>query len=235
VVKKARVSGESNLYAAIWAARKTSTTMITHVYFDIETGPAENATDFEPQFEAPKNIKDPAKIEAALAEKRADWLDRLALSAVTGQVLAVGMVIGDGEITTLASDDERTLLLQLWMDLHNLPSQGDHRLVGWNLTGFDLPFLLRRSWVHNIPVPEWIFYSSRRLSDFHIDLMRVWCGENPQDRISLDTVSRLFGVGKKSGSGKDFAKLWKEDWQAALAYLHQDVELTRAVARRMGK
>lgn len=205
------------------------------VYLDIETGPSDNAEQFAPEFEAPKNLKDPAKIEAALHDKRAEWADRLALSAVTGRVLAVGYAIGDGEIQIIQHDDERELLLQLWMDLHHLPSVGFHRITGWNLCGFDLPFLLRRSWVHSLPVPDWIFPSNSRMSNHHTDLMRSWCGENPQDRVSLATVVRLFGLGEKVGSGKDFARLLVENREAAMAYLRLDVMLTRAVARRMAR
>jgi len=63
---------------------------IKNLYFDIETGAAPDAEKFKPEFEAPGNIKDPVKIAAAIQDKENEWRDRLALSAITGQVLFCG-------------------------------------------------------------------------------------------------------------------------------------------------
>ena len=61
--------------------------------FDIETGPLPVAqlVDLMPEFEAPKNFKDPEKIEANLKQQEARWIEKAALSATTGQVLAIGV------------------------------------------------------------------------------------------------------------------------------------------------
>src|SRR5512137_94857 len=47
-----------------------------HIVFDIETIPQDEAKllALAPEFTAPANLKDPAKIEAAIAKKRADYL-----------------------------------------------------------------------------------------------------------------------------------------------------------------
>lgn len=206
---------------------------MNYIYIDIETGPANNAGEFEPEFKAPGNLKDPVKIEAAIAEKRAEWLDKLALSAVTGRVLAVGLAIEEGPVTLICEEDEGALLRHLWLVLREVPTAKDYRLCGWNLAGFDLPFLQRRSWIHGIQPPNWIYFSAQRPSYYHADLMKIWAGET-LDRISLDTAARLFKLGAKTGSGKDFAELLKTDRDAAMAYLRQDIELTRKVAKAMG-
>lgn len=201
------------------------------VFFDIETGPSAAAYLFEPEFTAPRNIKDPAKIAAALEEKREEWKERLALSAVTGRVLAIGFAGGDSEtVVTFDDENEGTLIRKFWDTIQDLPLYGDHRLCGWNICGFDLPFLQRRSWVWGIRPPDWVYHSGRF---FHTDLMKVWCGDNPQDRISLDTAAKLFGLPGKLGKGSEFAELFEQDRNAALAYLRRDVALTQAVARRM--
>ena len=51
------------------------------IIFDIETGPAplEQLTAIMPEFEASGTLKDPVKIEADIAKKRAAWLDKAAL------------------------------------------------------------------------------------------------------------------------------------------------------------
>lgn len=208
---------------------------MTKVFFDIETGPASNALDFKPEFTAPSNLRDPEKIAAAIAEKSREWEDKLALSAVTGRVLAIGVAIYGKTVVTFGDPDERVLLQEFWAHLAEISYQhADPRLCGWNICGFDLPFLQRRSWMHDIPTPEWVFPRGR-LSNFHIDLMKVWCGENPLDRIKLDTVARWMGFGGKTDpeGGKNFAKLWQADQLAALDYLRRDVDLVRQIAERM--
>ena len=203
------------------------------IYIDIETGPAANAADFMPEFEAPRNLKDPEKIHAALEDKRLEWVSKLALSAVTGKVIAVGVAVEDGPVRVIGNVDERETLWDLWQYLDTIHDLTP-RLVGWNICGFDLPFLQRRSWMHDLPTPGWVFPRGR-LSNYHTDLMRVWCGENLQDRIKLDTVCRWMGLGGKTdpNGGKHFAELWETDIVAAIEYLCRDVDLVRQLATRM--
>ena len=205
--------------------------MKTLVFFDIETGPSPTAETFKPVFEAPRNLKDPAKIAAAVEEKEIEWREKLALSAVTGMVLAIGYAVGEEEIQILHGD-ERETLTGFWDVLRELLFRGDHRLCGWNICGFDLPFLLRRSWALGIIPTDWVYHSGK-LSFFHVDLMRVWCGENPLDRISLDTAAKFFGFPGKRGNGADFARLYEDDLHAALWYLYGDVSLSRDIAKKM--
>ena len=106
-------------------------------------------------------------------------------------------------------------------------------MIGFNIAHFDLPFLIRRSMKHGIKFAP-VFRNYRYLSDQFIDLMLVWkCGVH-EDNISLDRLARFLGVGQKSGNGKDFARLWREDREKAVAYLTNDLELTRKCAEKLG-
>ena len=55
---------------------------MTHIVLDIETIPQDETKllALAPEFAAPANLKDPAKIEAAIAKKRADYLADAALN-----------------------------------------------------------------------------------------------------------------------------------------------------------
>ena len=46
-------------------------------------------------------------------------------------------------------------------------------------------------------------------------------------------LAKHLGVGQKTGSGADFAKLWVEDRAKALAYLESDLTLTKLCFERM--
>lgn len=205
------------------------------IYIDIETGPSPDAAEYAPEFRAPKNIKDPIKIAAAIEEAKAEWEGRHALSAVTGEVLAVGLAFGDSEVETYLRSDSETGLLEMVWDVLTRESKQimTPRLCGWNICGFDLPFLRRRSWIRGVKPPEWVYPVDRNLSWTHRDLMLIWSHNNPQERLSLKTAAKLFGLGDKLGSGADFAELLKTDPFAAEAYLRRDVELVQAIAKRM--
>jgi uncharacterized protein YprB with RNaseH-like and TPR domain len=107
------------------------------------------------------------------------------------------------------------------------------RLAGFNIFQFDLPFLIRRSWKHRVPVPLGL-RRGRYWNDELIDLREVWQVGDRMARGSLDAIAKHLGVGEKNGDGAEFAKLWATDRTRALAYLQNDVGLTARVAGALG-
>jgi Predicted 3'-5' exonuclease related to the exonuclease domain of PolB len=203
--------------------------------FDIETGPRprDEIAHLCPVFEAPASYKDPEKIAAAIFAKEAAWYADAALSAVTGRVLAIGYLDAlTDELGYFATADEAADIAAFW----NLIAPGGYLnadLVGFNSNSFDLPFLVRRSWALGVTPPT-EFTSGRWLPSGCRDLIDVWRVGNRQEHIGLDQLARYLGLPGKSGSGADFARLWEVDAPAALAYLAQDLTVTRNVARRLG-
>lgn len=203
--------------------------------FDIETGPRSRAELAEcvPTFEAPSNWKDPEKIRAYVAEKEVEWFQSAALSALTGRVLAIGYANEDtGEIGFFATGDEAADLAAFW---HLIAPTGylNADLIGFSSNRFDLPFLIRRSWHHRVPVPADIV-SGRWLPSQCRDVLDTWRCGNREDSVSLDRLAQFLGVGRKTGSGADFASLWATDPAGALDYLANDLRLTRRCAVALG-
>lgn len=202
------------------------------IVFDIETGPLPDAElmPLMPEFEAPGNIKDPAKIAAAIEAKKKDWIENAALDAVTGRVLAIGLMIDEAFVIISEPATEAEMLYEFW---DAIKSNGDiHNLVGFNCFLFDLPFLMKRSWKLGVPIPAGIRWG-RRWNERIIDLREVWqCGDR-QAHGSLAVIAKHLGVGEKTGSGAEFAKLWSEDRAKAEAYLKNDLALTSAIFRKL--
>jgi hypothetical protein len=176
--------------------------------------------------------------EMAAQDYVAKAVEKAALSAITGCVKAIGWKNVDTSAVLIfhaAMLDETDLLRSFWQ-LHR--EQQAHSLVGHNIFGFDLPFLIRRSWLLGVDVPDGIRQSGGRYwaSQF-IDLMDRWsCGA--RDFISLDTIDRaLGGQGKPDDcTGADFARMFDaggEEREKALAYLVNDLEMTQRVAEAM--
>lgn len=199
-------------------------------FFDIEScsQPPEVLERIAPKFSAPGNYKDPDKIAANIAEQKEAWMQRGALSPLTGRVLCVGVMEGEDFRVFDGGGDERKLLLQI-AELF----QSERKFAGFNCRTFDCPFLIKRAWLLGVTPPiAWNHQWNR--SDKFTDLRDVWqCGDRQADG-SLDVVSRFFGGDGKNGSGKDFATLWNANKDVAVEYLENDLKITKHIASMMG-
>ena len=200
---------------------------------DLETGarPLAEIEHLLPVIEPPSNWKDEAKRTAYVAEKREQLLRDAALDAVLSRVLAVGILRGDGPPQFITDDDEASLLRQTWHTLET--READETYVTFNGTKFDWPTLARRSFTCGVPVPRWLPLDGRWPARSHCDLLTLWQAGDRQEFVSLDRLSRMILGQGKSGDGANFAGLWATDRPAALDYLRQDLELTRALWHRM--
>ncbi len=199
---------------------------------DIETGPLPESVQREiaPGFEAGRNLKDPEKIKAAVAEKEAAWLAGAALDPTRCEILAVGVAEAALDTPEVLLGPEKDILDRV---RHFATLYLEQTVVGHNLLGFDIPMLCRRMWRHGIAPPNrWLDCSSWR-AKWAFDTMLVWSCGNRDQRIGLDALAWHLGVGRKEGSGADFAKLFETDKAKALEYLRNDLALTEAVYLRM--
>lgn len=162
---------------------------------------------------------------------RGAWLQDCALDPVTGRVLAIGYMKGDEVV--IDHGDEAAMLQNFWGTWFDAAKRFSSPMVGFNIHGFDLPFLVRRSWLLNIEVPSDAMPDGRFWSRVFVDLMGKWnCGA--RGFVKLDRLAAYFGGPRKSGDGADFSRLYAEDQAAAIQYLAQDLRVTADVARRMG-
>ena len=207
------------------------------IIFDIETGPLPIdqlvIPPFDPSSVKVGNIKNPdliaERIQKAEETHAADYIRNAALDALSGQVLCIGYRLERDEPAILSSDaDGEAAMLRQWWELLNTWER-QPRLIGFNIKAFDLPFLIKRSWKHRITPPYWIRHG-RYWNDLVVDLREVWQLGDNRAHGSLGAISRHLGLGEKTGSGADFANLWKTNRQAAIDYCLQDVKLTQQVA-----
>ena len=211
--------------------------------FDIETGALPEAElaallpPFDPTEVKTGNIKDPAKIAEKLREAeeshRRDFFEKAALDPLTGRAVAIGLLYPDsGEFVVIGDDDEAKMLREFWDSVRGEMGRVN-QAIGFNTHLFDLPFLIRRSWKHRVPVPFGI-RRGRYWGDEMIDLRDAWQLGDRQARGSLAAIAKHLGVGAKNGNGADFAKLWQSDRAKAVDYLRNDLHLTAKVAEVLG-
>lgn len=217
---------------------------------DIETGPLplDQLKVICPPFDESEvkcgNLKDPDKIAAKIDEARrnhfGDFVDRAALSAISGQVLAIGYYNPTTNglfIDGAEANDERQLLSNFWRKYREC-RQRNVKIVGHNLASFDIPFIARRSLILDVGIPDSLLEKGRWLDSIFVDTMSFW-GFGGREPIKLDLLGKCLGLGGKleGVEGADFHKLWYgtlEERQLAIKYLTQDLRLTAAIAERMG-
>lgn len=199
--------------------------------FDIETSalPPEKLDLVKPEFKAPSNYKDADKIAANIAEQEASWREKAALDATTGQILCIGMSIDLSLDVTQAPEAETIERFWNWLELRLWAAE---TVIGFCVYNFDLPFLVRRSWVLGVEVPKMI-RKGRYWHEGIIDLADIWKLGNFDQRVSLNVLARALGVGSKSINGAEFGRLWETDRPAAIAYVENDLTLTRLCAEKM--
>lgn len=159
-----------------------------------------------------------------------------ALDPLTGLVLAIGYHSTDTGRTRLdIRDDEAAVLAEFWTRYQQIRQAG-RQLVGHNIFGFGLPFLVKRSWLVGIDVPGALFHRSRWLDNTTFtDTLQLWSAGG-RSGGTLDVIAQAMGVGgqPEGVDGSMFAHLLQSDPETARAYLENDLMMTARVAERMG-
>lgn len=207
------------------------------VVLDIETAPCDKAHWDELVRRVPSLAKNGHERTAL------DWsfgrIVCIGLS-ISGRAGAAGFLAGVAGAASAASAppvpnescwagaDEAELLRNFWGAV--LP---DDYLIGHNLLGFDLPYIMARSVICKVKPTRRIDLRRYR-TDATYDTMQVWSGWEAGKYPKLDTLAAIMGFEGKSGSGAQVAG-WvaASEWDKIREYCLDDVRLTRAVYQRM--
>lgn len=214
------------------------------LFFDIETvsNPDSCALMPEPVIAAPGNYKDPDKIKEYIdretISRKTEMLDRAALDPDYGKILSIGMSVGDS-ITVLVNRDiyprpedpdgewdlpidamsEESLLRMFWTAF----SGCEGRCVGYNILGFDLPYLMRRSMALGV-VPPVVPNLAKYRTEPVTDLMQILYGWGSEKYKGLKQVARLYGILNECPD-VDGSKVKDLDPDTLRAYQRSDVSM----------
>ncbi|MCE2497822.1 MAG: hypothetical protein J4F28_02285 [Nitrosopumilaceae archaeon] len=173
------------------------------LFLDIETAPDMTASEYA---DADR------RIEQGTLTRQSDpdtyWKVRKgALNAVDGKVILIAYQLGEhGPVRRLAEweSDERTILTEFYGVLSRFQRIRGFRIIGHNLTRFDLPFLYTRMLRHNIDGEREIY---RRLVEGVVvcDTLQMHLPLNDYDIAGLrhDTLMYAHGLPVKETSGGD--------------------------------
>lgn len=178
-------------------------------------------------------------VERAREDHASTLVENAPLNPVYGRVLAIGYYsVEKSKYGIDDSVDESQLLTKFWQTYSQMRSVA-RKIVGANIFGFDLPFLVRRSWILGVDVPSTI-RNGRYWDSLFVDVRDVWLlGQQWGNcESSLDHIAKALGCdGKPEGiDGSQFWKLWSEPAtkQQAIDYLVNDLRMTWEVCQRIG-
>jgi len=126
--------------------------------------------------------------------------------------------------------NERELLRRFWA---RLAQDRATLFITHNGLGFDLPFLKKRSIIHQVKPSLDINLAKFRTEPVY-DTMAVWSNWDTRGWVKLDVLARALQVETKSGSGEQVAEMWEKGQGLELArYCLQDTYVTYACYCRM--
>lgn len=199
--------------------------------WDLETIGNPDAIESLPEPEPKANLKDPAKIEADIAEKKEKAISKMGLNGNTALICACGFAgqKDDGEVWSDAllydpKTGEKEFVGAIWDVLVEASSY-----VTFNGLGFDLPMLLRRSLVCDLIPP--IKISTHRYNvppqGNHYDLLQIIGGYGNMATGSFDHLCEaVLGEGKPEGiDGSQVQGYWDAGKREAIRlYAKDDAE-----------
>lgn len=209
-------------------------TDVSPVVVDIETSGLPNAADFLEPVTPDSRLKDPDKVAADIEAKTAARDGKTALDWNVGRIVALGWWVEGEPIIELCRDEatEAQALMDFWEDAR-------HRtIVTFNGRNFDLPYLIQRSRYLGLAYPTLDlrpYGGGQGNVDLYLELT-FGRKESPCMRTTLKAFCKRFGLPATDDiSGKDVPGLVAAgEWGAVEAHLRSDIELTVALARKLG-
>lgn len=209
---------------------------ISPIVCDIETCGLPNAADYLDPVQPAKNLVDPAKIQADIEKRTAERDEKLALDWNVGRIVALAFWTEQtGTLVHLAQDEdgERTALTRFWSACRN------RTIVGFHVKGFDLKFMIQRSRYLGIAYPTLDLgkYTRTGIIDLFSELtFNDGTYDQGAMRRTLKAFAKRFGLPVTDTiNGADIPALVHfGEWEQVAAHVTADVDLTVALARKLG-
>ncbi len=176
------------------------------------------------------------RTEADARQRSEDELyEKSAFDGTFSRIVCIGLMLfsdamePQGAVSWYGTN-EGELLRQFWARLGQVrPSL----FITHNGLGFDLPFIRKRSVIHQVKPSLEINLAKFRTEPVY-DTMAVWSNWDNRGWIKLDVLARALNVETKSGSGKQVAEMWTKGQGKEIAeYCLQDTYVTYACYCRM--
>ena len=221
--------------------------MTDTLYLDIETLPSNEEWAIE---YAIKDTKPPATIKKqdtlekwwleTFPSVKQEKIRNLALYGATNRILCIGYAKNDEEPTALYakgdSRDDEANILEGFFQFFSSEVPLVNRVVGHNITGFDMNIIKQRAIVHGLETPVNMQFDCKPWDMAVYDTMYNWDNRN---KVSLDLLTKALGVETPKDGDIDGSKVYDyymEGRHEEIAeYCKRDVVAVREVYKKMVK
>jgi hypothetical protein len=132
--------------------------------------------------------------------------------------------------TSWYGGNEQELLRSFW---HHLGQLRPSLFITHNGLNFDLPFIKKRSIIHQVKPSMEINLAKFRAEPVY-DTMAIWSNWDNRGWVKLDVLARALNVESKSGSGSQVGQMWAAGQGREIAlYCLQDTYVTYGCYCRM--
>ena len=177
---------------------------------------------------------DIVQVESDFANFEKDY-QKSVFDGTFSRIVCIGVLILQDDSASLNAiawygDDEKAILKAFW---DFMGKQRPDQVITHNGLNFDLPFIRKRSMIHQVkPTVEINLAKFQARSVF--DTMAVWTNWDFRGGIKLDVLARALQVETKSGSGEQVGEMWaSRKWKEIAEYCLKDVYVTYACYCRM--
>ncbi len=148
------------------------------------------------------------------------------LNPIDSRIVAIG-IRANGQNKIIMDDDEKKMLQEFWFEWRRNISPM-LQVVGFNISHFDIPFVVTRSFVHNVQIVPFVLKSIVDLRE------KVNAYRYGPSRGTLKEFAAIMGLPLTDIDGSDIAKLYHEGYLDIIKqYLANDLEMTDEMYKRM--
>ena len=194
----------------------------------------DSVTSESPSNEAPSDLFTHAQKQER-QKKEEELYERSSFDGTFSQIVCIGMLIFSDSMSPQGNvawygTNEKELLRRFWARIGELrPSL----FITHNGLGFDIPFIKKRSIIHQVR-PSMEISLARFRTEPVYDTMAIWSNWDTRGWVKLDVLARALNVETKSGSGAQVAEMWAARQGEAIAeYCLHDTYVTYACYQRM--
>ncbi|MBK7587889.1 MAG: ribonuclease H-like domain-containing protein [Bacteroidetes bacterium] len=219
---------------------------------DIETVPmCKNYEELSPEFQRLWDKKSLLLDKENLDTERS-FADKGGIYAEFGKIICIGLGYfiknnaqsNEGQpyalkIKSLFGDDEKDILHQFGQVCNKFFRNATKQFCGHNIREFDIPYICRRSFINQMPLPS-ILYDLQNKKPWEnpmLDTLQFWKFGEYKNFTSIDLLSTVLGINspKDDIAGSDVAEVyWQQnDLQRIVHYCNKDVVTIAQVLMRL--
>lgn len=149
------------------------------------------------------------------------------LNPIDSKIVALGIRYKNKNMIFMDSD-EKKILESFWSEWKRIKQENENNfLVGFNVTKFDIPFIVSRSFINNVEIVPFMLKSIVDLKE------KINAYRYGKTRGRLSEYGKFLGLKISSIDGSHVATLWKENKITEIKeYLINDLEITEQLLIR---